>query len=129
MLKKMLIIFMIIVILIIGVIKILDYQRISNYLKKSLGTENYGYVHKVDEKITTGIGGAEEIYIYHIKDTTKVNCDSIRNYLKEKTFLSASLDKYIDSSKPLCIKEVYRKNIFSSTIIIQKDILILYLLR
>jgi hypothetical protein len=125
MLKKVLLSVVIIILVFIGIIKTLDYFRVSNILTNIIGNVNYDYINKVDEEIFNGISGADETYIFYINDTSKVNCKLINEYPKSVKSLSRTSKKYFDILKPNCSKLVSDEKNRIISISIQNDILIL----
>ena len=124
MLKKLSIILLFIIILVIILIKFQENNRISYILTNAIGSDEY--LSKIDEKIFTGIGGADETYIYKIMDTKQINCNLLKKY-KKIEFPDFSEKKYINSNQPICEYVIPDKFNRYITVIIQNEILILEL--
>jgi len=112
--------------LIIYLINFLDYNRINYILYDAIGEKNIEYLHKLDEKIFTGIGGADETYIYKITDTKIINCTLFEKY-KEIEFPDSSEKEYINFTQPICEYTIPNTASRFITIKIQNEILILSL--
>ena len=112
------------IILIIILIEVQENSRISYILTNALGSDKY--LSKIDEKIFTGIGGADETHIYKIMDTKQINCNVLKKY-KKIEFPDFSEKKYINSNQPVCEYIIPDKFDRYITIIIQNEILILEL--
>jgi len=105
-------------------IQIVEYKRISTIVIDIIGKNNYTYLNKIDKDMITSIDSYEK-FIYKIEDIDKVNCSLIDTKMITNITQDDLSTKYINESKPLCIKNITDLLGRHIIVTIQKNIFIL----